>query len=56
MHGFDTGDEDSGTAKVFESEHGARDLFDGRVILFNDIVEALRLPQRDGTVSQEPTN
>jgi len=32
MHGFDTGDEDSGTAKVFESEHGARN---GSVALGN---------------------
>ena len=47
-HGFDTGDEDSGTAKVFESEHGARDPFDGPMVLFDDIVEVLRLAHRDG--------
>ena len=47
-HGFDTGDEDSGTAKVFESEHGARGPFDGPVILFDDIVEVRQLAQRDG--------
>ena len=48
MHGFDAGDWDSGAAKIFEPEHEVRDPFDGPVVLFDNIVEALRLSLRYG--------
>ena len=48
MHGFDAGDQDSGAAKVLESEHRARDPFNRPVGLLNDIVELVRLAHRDG--------
>ena len=47
MHGFDAGNDDSGAAKGLESEHGPRDPFAGPMVLFNDIVQVLRLAHRD---------
>ena len=41
MHGFDAGDDDSGAAKVLESEHRACDPFNRPVVLLNDIIEVL---------------
>ena len=47
MHDFDAAQQDARTAKILESEHGARTSLYRAVILFNDVVEILRLANLD---------
>ena len=48
MHGFDTGDDDDASAaKGLESQHRASDPFNCPMVLFDDVVEILRLAHRD---------
>ena len=47
MHDFDAAQQDARTAKILESEHGSRASLDRPVILFNDVVEILRLANLD---------
>ena len=47
MHGFDTGNDDASAAKGLESQHGPCDPFNGPMVLFDDVVEILRLAHRD---------
>ncbi len=47
VHGLDAGDQGTRAAKVLEPEHGSDDALDRPVILFDDIVELLALPQLD---------
>ena len=49
-HGLDVGDAYFGATKVFESEDAARYPFGGAVVLFSDIIEVLRLAQRDDKI------
>ena len=44
-HGFDTGNDDASAAKGLESQHGACDPFNGPMVLFDDVVEMLRLAE-----------
>ena len=43
MHDFDTGNDDASAAKGFESQHGSYEPFNGPMVLFDDVVEILRL-------------
>ena len=51
MHGFDAGDWVASATKSFKSEHGGEYLICGPVVLLNDIVDVLRLAQRDGNTA-----
>ena len=48
VHDLDAGDQDSSAAKGLESEHRPGDAFDGLMVLFDDVVEVLRLAHLDG--------
>ena len=48
MHGCDTANDDASAAKGLQSQHGPCDPFNGPIILFDDVVEILRLAHRDG--------
>jgi hypothetical protein len=50
VHDFDTTKEDAGTTERLEPEHRPDDALDGPVILLDDIVEVLALPNRDRRV------
>jgi hypothetical protein len=45
---LDAGEQNSGAAKGLEAEHWPCDAFDGAVVLFDDVVEVLRLAHLDG--------
>ena len=38
VHDLDAGDQDSGAAKGLESEHRPGDVFDGSMVLFDDLL------------------
>jgi hypothetical protein len=46
VHDLDTSKDDAGTAERFESKHPASDALDRPVVLLNDVVEVLTLPNR----------
>ena len=45
MHCLDAGHQDGGATEGLEAKHRARDWFDGPMVLFDDVVEVLRLAQ-----------
>ncbi len=47
MHHFDTRQDDAGATKILEPEHGAGAPLDRAVVLLDDVVQVLRLADRD---------
>ena len=48
MHQFDPGQQDSGTAKSLEPQHGPRSALDRPMVLLDQIVEIFGLADLDG--------
>ena len=51
MHEFNAAQQDAGTAKILESEHGPGTALDRPVVLFHDIVEILGLTDLNGRLT-----
>ena len=47
MHDLDAGQSDARAPKTLETQHRFRDAFDGPVILFDNVVQVLALPDLD---------
>ena len=47
VHDFDTAENDARATEVFEPLYRARDALDRAVVLFDDVVQVLALPNRD---------
>ena len=52
-HGLDTGDECPCAAKRLEAEHRPHDAFDGPMVLFDDVVEILRLVLKSANLASQ---
>jgi hypothetical protein len=50
---LDTSKDDAGTAERFESKHRSSDALDRPVVLLNDVVEVLTLPNRYRRVTRK---
>ena len=50
-YGLNAGNDSAGTPKCLETQHWTSEPFDGPVVLFNDVVEALVLTPQDIDVS-----
>ena len=50
MHGLNAGDQDARAAKGLESKHRPHDAFDGTVVLLDNVVEVLGLPQLNAQI------
>jgi hypothetical protein len=53
VHDLDTSKDDAGAAERFESKHPSSDALDRPVVLLNDVVEVLTLPNRYRRVTRK---
>ena len=48
MHHFDAGQDDARAPKILETHHGFDDTFDGTMVLLDNVIQILVLPDFDG--------
>jgi hypothetical protein len=48
MHQFDAGQDDADVTKILETQHRFDDAFDGTMVLLDNVVQILVLPDLDG--------